>query len=263
MVPLFLAASIAAATPDLIKPVTPWNVDYGTSSCIASREYQTGATTTTLAFRPSPLGSTTQIFLLRAGGHMDAVQKAVEIASADHVINASMLEYGIGKPSQHTSMITLTKEQFAGVGAGDVFSIRRKGEVVQRFAVQRFAAVKAELGKCLADLDRYWAMSAAQKDRIKSPAKPITSYRSLFSSEDYPRQALDERNTGTVGARIMIDESGKVRDCSPIETSGSAVLDTMVCVVLTTRARYSPAVDVDGKAVRSFDDIRIRWLLPG
>ena len=47
------------------------------------------------------------------------------------------------------------------------------------------------------------------------------------------------------------------------ETSGSAVLDAMTCIVLRQRAKFKPARDVDGKPVHSYYDQRVTWQIPG
>ena len=59
----------------------------------------------------------------------------------------------------------------------------------------------------------------------------------------------------------MIDASGVVQDCVPEETSGSAVLDAMTCIVLRQRAKFKPARGVDGNPIHSYLDQHVTWRL--
>ena len=92
-----------------------------------------------------------------------------------------------------------------------------------------------------------------------TPPAAIIPPNGLFSSDDYPAAALKERQSGTTSAELLIDEQGAVKECFINETSGVATLDVMTCLKLS-KAKYHPALDASGKAVRSYDDIRIEWV---
>jgi outer membrane biosynthesis protein TonB len=62
---------------------------------------------------------------------------------------------------------------------------------------------------------------------------------------------------------FLIDEQGRIADCTVDQTSGVAVLDTMSCYVISRRARFTPALGADGKPVRSAHETRVRWRIPG
>ena len=85
---------------------------------------------------------------------------------------------------------------------------------------------------------------------------------SIFSHGDYPTQPVVEGKTGKVGVRMLIDVNGKVRDCSINETSGSAVLDLQTCAIIRERGKFTPAIDKDGKAIRSILSQNVTWRLP-
>jgi protein TonB len=57
---------------------------------------------------------------------------------------------------------------------------------------------------------------------------------------------------------VLVDEAGKVADCTLLETSGVAALDAQTCAIIQRRARYKPAIGLDGKAARAVDTARIR-----
>lgn len=60
-------------------------------------------------------------------------------------------------------------------------------------------------------------------------------------------------------ARLTVGTDGHVEACALIDTSRNANLDSVACKLLTDRARYEPARDKDGKAVRSVALYRAQW----
>jgi protein TonB len=58
----------------------------------------------------------------------------------------------------------------------------------------------------------------------------------------------------------LIDTDGKVASCMVIGSSGVASLDAQSCAIVTSRARFRPALGLDGKPARSGKIQRIRWL---
>jgi protein TonB len=102
-----------------------------------------------------------------------------------------------------------------------------------------------------------------QQNRIQdsSPARPSEKgshearnsargdLRQLFSGDDYPAEAQARGEEGSVRAELEIDTSGRVAKCNILQSSGHALLDEATCRILQRRARFTPARDVDGKAV--------------
>jgi TonB family protein len=84
---------------------------------------------------------------------------------------------------------------------------------------------------------------------------------SLFSSDDYPAEAIRNNEEGTVGVTLQIDRSGRVSACIVDQSSGSDSLDTATCSILTERARFTPARDLAGNAVPDSYTQRVVWKL--
>ena len=85
---------------------------------------------------------------------------------------------------------------------------------------------------------------------------------SLFSTDDYPQQAIRNEEQGTVQFRITIAPHGRVSDCTVIASSGSAALDRASCSIVSRRARFEPARDASGQPVSDSMTSRVRWELP-
>lgn len=61
---------------------------------------------------------------------------------------------------------------------------------------------------------------------------------------------------------ILIDEKGKVADCTVTQTSGLAALDSQTCFIITSRAKFVPAVGADGNPAKHSMSPRIQWKMP-
>ena len=99
-----------------------------------------------------------------------------------------------------------------------------------------------------------------------APVPPAVRARAnlvaLFSTDDYPHQAIRNEEQGTVQFRITIAPDGHVSDCRVISTSGSASLDRASCAIVSERARFEPARDANGRRVADTMTSRVRWELP-
>jgi TonB family protein len=96
-----------------------------------------------------------------------------------------------------------------------------------------------------------------------SLAAPRGNLTGLIRTEDYPLEALRAEQEGTVQVAISVDERGGVADCIVEQSSGSPSLDSQTCRLMWLRARFTPARDRRGKAVRGVYRQRITWRLEG
>jgi TonB family protein len=94
------------------------------------------------------------------------------------------------------------------------------------------------------------------------PARARANLVSLFSDEDYPLEAVRNREQGAVQFRLGVGADGRPTECAIAATSGSAILDDTTCRLLMERARFEPARDEKGKAVPDEVTARIVWRLP-
>jgi protein TonB len=100
-----------------------------------------------------------------------------------------------------------------------------------------------------------------------APAKAIAAHSRVLSgypiSADYPRGALARDAQGVSQVRLRIEVNGTARDCQVIRSSGDAELDFAACQITTTRTRFAPAIDVDGKPTVEYVILPIRWAIGG
>jgi TonB family protein len=93
-------------------------------------------------------------------------------------------------------------------------------------------------------------------------ARARTNLAALISSDDYPAEAFRAGEQGTTSFRLSVGADGAVTNCSVTQSSGSTTLDTATCQLMTSRARFTPAVDAGGRPVGDTVNARIAWRLP-
>jgi protein TonB len=96
---------------------------------------------------------------------------------------------------------------------------------------------------------RHMAGKAQPATRAAQP--PKGDVRGVFSTDDYPADALARGEQGTVLAQLTVDADGRVSGCAIVRSSGSRSLDDATCSIVERRARFDPARDAEGRAVAS------------
>lgn len=94
------------------------------------------------------------------------------------------------------------------------------------------------------------------------PPSPRGNPGYWVTENDYPAEALREEISGVAGFRLAVGIDGRVSGCEIISSSGSALLDTTTCTLITRRARFNPARDGNGQAAAGTYSNRIRWVIP-
>ena len=94
------------------------------------------------------------------------------------------------------------------------------------------------------------------------PARANANLSSYISNDDYPPDAQRNGQQGTTGFRLEVGPNGRVTNCEITSSSGSRDLDSAVCRIMKSRAKFTPAHDSTGKAVSDSVSNRIRWVLP-
>ncbi len=97
------------------------------------------------------------------------------------------------------------------------------------------------------------------------PAKAIATDSRVLSgypmSADYPRGALARDAQGVSQIRLKIDVDGTASYCQVFRSAGDAELDSAACRITTTRTRFAPAIDTDGKPTIQYVILPIRWAI--
>ena len=109
------------------------------------------------------------------------------------------------------------------------------------------------------------ALALAQSDALPSsrlrPPTLLTPLRQLFSPNDYPNEARQNREQGTVGFILEIGPDGRVQDCRIVISSGSPSLDAKTCEVLQQRAKFRAGINSLGQPAPGSFSTTIHWAL--
>ena len=94
------------------------------------------------------------------------------------------------------------------------------------------------------------------------PARAKANLASYVSDEDYPSSAVRNEEQGTTRFRLAVGPDGRVKDCSVTSSSGSSALDSTTCKLMRQRAKFTPAMDSNGRPTGDTVASAIRWVLP-
>ncbi|TMM49726.1 energy transducer TonB [Qipengyuania marisflavi] len=68
---------------------------------------------------------------------------------------------------------------------------------------------------------------------------------------DYPRAAESRRMTGKVKMQLVVGCDGRVKQCTVLQSSGHAILDSSACQSMLKYAVFRPATDENGNTIES------------
>lgn len=259
----FASVTLTAAEPAAARaPTGKWVVNFADSQCLASREFGTAERPLTLAIKAPVQGDVLQLAVLKESRGTLSPQQ----------LNGSIrLNGGVAKPTtalafsgaegkRRITLFNLPSADVAAWGDGGALEIRAGDGLEETLTVRGLTPLLKVVRECVADLGRHW--NYAEKD---GPATvktgPKAALASYFSSDDYPRPAFRQEQEGTVVMVVLVNEQGRVADCTLVQTSGIAALDAQSCAIVQRRAKYIPAVGLDGKPARAVDTGKIRWLM--
>jgi len=94
------------------------------------------------------------------------------------------------------------------------------------------------------------------------PPRPLRPAQSYLKQADYPRTPLVSKLPATVWLALGIGATGRVKDCGIVHSSGWRWFDSASCLVMTERARFRPAKDANGHAVRGDIMQKLEWKRP-
>ncbi len=115
-----------------------------------------------------------------------------------------------------------------------------------------FAALRA----CSEELLHHWGIDVEKHRRLTRRATPTNDPRYWVTPGDIPGGS---RHTGLVYVRLMIEPTGAVGDCLIQETTLPKKYEDATCDALLKRAQFDPALDSDGRPIKSFWANGIYW----
>lgn len=233
-----------------LQPLKAWNLDYGETQCLAARQFGRVEDPVTLAIRPAPNGDTYELLLgqKRPGPNLgEEMQGSVDFGRGP--IKAWLLHFGPKGQKFEIYQYRITSIEMAQARTASAVTLRTKGGPSWSLQLANMTNLISGLEQCTADLRSYWNMNPPDKAKLSVGSRG--DVRPLFNSTDYPSEALWRGQEGRAQYQLLIDQAGKVAACHVLIPSGIPALDVMGCQVIRLRAKFTPALDLNGKPVRS------------
>jgi outer membrane biosynthesis protein TonB len=259
--PLLLCAlglGLTAAAPR--PPSGRWVVEFNDAQCLASRNYGTPDSPLLLVLKAPAAGNVIQLAVIRAATQGAAAQLESEVAIDQQApLRAAAFAYTAAPNKQRAYLVNLPADRFAAAKTAKVLSIRAKGELDEQFAISAMGPLLQVMDECVADLRKAWNVAEAGAPGARLRQHATGSIDSMLQQVDYP--AVDQPLPGTATFVLLVDETGRVADCTVIQTSGVASLDAQTCGAVKSQARFSPAIGLDGRPAKDGVVQRVSWIL--
>ena len=180
-------------------------------------------------------------------------------ATPPDVLEEANVSFDHGETSQ--AEIYLTQ----GVNRHDITAVSRDSQFLDslaRASSVRFAhrnlradpvplrspgAAVAALRNCERERMVEWDIDPAAWQALRSGAIPVKPLHEFLSGKDYPTDAQRRSIQALVVAKLGVDANGRVRSCSSAVARPPGGFTKAVCAAMQKRARFKPAIDVNGK----------------
>lgn len=113
---------------------------------------------------------------------------------------------------------------------------------------------------CMANLVKSWGLDPVQQEALATRVTPTSSPGQWLKPADYPAGPLAMGAGAIVRFRLMVGTDGVPTQCFIQLATNSPEFTKLTCDLLMKRARFSPALDREGKPVASYYTNSVRWL---
>lgn len=269
-----LAAAPAAAEPLVLKPGSPWNVDFAADSCRLVRLFGEGENRHFLAFQQYSPGE--GFGLTIAGPGFKKFRSLGKTMLSFHDAQAprettpftgTIGEFGPGlvyatigieeKPQQDDADPAQTL--LPGVPMLDLeqgkqvqFITLRQGKHEVRLETGSLDKAFAVINQCTLDLLRDWGLDPER--HVTAQTRPRWTNQDVIArriQREYPAEALRVGEQGIMRMRVIVSAEGMVESCTILKATQTEELESPACKMMKN-ARFDPARDAAGAAFRSY-----------
>jgi hypothetical protein len=102
----------------------------------------------------------------------------------------------------------------------------------------------------------FWIALAAH---INMPFMDQASIWTLFSADDVPLDVVPDGESRRVNVRVVVKPDGAIQNCGAEFSSGIPKLDAYTCAIILRRARFHPAIGLDGLPAYGVIRTAVTW----
>ncbi len=110
----------------------------------------------------------------------------------------------------------------------------------------------AALNTCITDLVSSWGLDAEKHRTMTRPVLPANAPGQWVTTNDYPSKMLTAGQPAIVEFRLEVDETGKATRCHIQQTTRPKEFDAAVCNGIMKKSKLTPALDAEGKPMKSY-----------
>jgi len=259
----YLLAGAAAGSP--LQPTGKWVVEFADSACVASRSFGTPEDRLDLHLKAPLLGQNYEVAIVipdtkqPRGNGFD--HGWIERADGSQAAPITAISYSTVAKTQMTRFHVDSEKYVIGQD-GERIILQINKQRRYDFTLPGLKNAQRVLDQCLSGLRKEFGVSDEVRRQIATAAASRGSIVRYFTTNDYPWDAVQKGEQGQVGVLFWIEVNGRVAECRVIETSHRQSLDDRTCEVIRQRARFKPALDLQGSPIRSPQFQRIRWIMP-
>jgi len=260
---MFFQVPKAPQTPPLSMPTERWVVAGENNRCVASRNFGSGDAPVIFAMHVVPLRGDRRVVIVQPGNGSETgyFTYGIQTSLTDGPRPAFATRVVSKKDQKEIISFRLDLEQIGAIEkSGELWLF---GETVnRRFRLSGVKDALTVLKECESQLVASFGMSVEEQKRMATGPTTIKPEQSYFKASDYPLSAIQKSDGGrtTVGIEVGLD--GMPNRCFVVESSGTDVLDTKTCFG-AKRFRFHPALDHQGKPMRSLYFYTVQWQMAG
>jgi TonB family protein len=265
-----------------MQPTSQWVVNYDEDTCRLAREFGDGKQRLTVIFEQFVPGDIFQLMFLGRAFDPAAVStgsKATirfgpnELADEDNSVTLVTVgpQPGVLLGAFQRLAAPSAQEKLAGKQASDA---KRPYEYPPIGSAREHAATWLQLSKvlpydieletgpmdrpldalrqCSWDTVKSWGLSIEEQKGLTQKAYPSVPSSSWLNSSDYPPEMLKQGYEGIVNFRLIVDASGVPISCHVQSSTRPKAFDDVVCQQVLKHARFHPALDAQGRPVKSY-----------
>jgi len=255
--------SIVAAAPAAAEPRQPtgrWIVNFDESQCVASRDYGSTESPLELVIKMPAVGDVVQLGLTRRADRLETNQFEAKVAfDSATPLSTTVFAFTASASKQRAFLFNLSPQQLPTGGAHTVMSLQAAGRLDEKLTISGMDPLMNVMAECVSDLRKVWNVGDEAQPSSSLRRQPKAYWEPILQAHSYPGVSSARLFGGAVTVALLIDESGKVADCTVVESSGVASLGMQACALIAERGKFLPAIGVDGKTAKGAILERIDW----
>lgn len=275
-----LPAGAASKLPIALVKTTKWEINYDTDSCHLMARFGDGTESALLKLTRTSPSDYLQMTVIGKMLNFRGIAMPIEVAFGGQAVpytrDGVAVKAGVEEvpgviieglrvdgwqyPQKAKEPVAIPVITPATEGAVTSITFRKKGGKAYRLETGSMAAPLAAMRTCTDDLLAHWGFDPKVQAKLTRPASPANNPGTWLRDGDFPSKALNRGHNGYVGFRLIVEADGTVSGCRVLFRTNPDEFADLSCRLLMERARMLPALDADGKPVRSYYVSRIKWV---